>query len=263
MLSPLNTTGAVAPPRADARRRTGNIWIPLGLGVSAVSAAASSFDGLRSLAFAVGWSTWMAPALPATVDALAITSTGLWVTGTAAAPKVRRFARMSALLAIAMSVGGNAAWHLHAAGLLPLNFAIVLGVGTVPPIVLGLCSHLAALRRLAVLTEGAVESPAAAVPAVTEASPHQSPEDGPRDRPGPRAVSASSRRRSRPPAARGLSEDELLELARQADLRHRQEHGGKPITRDELRRVLRVGGTKATVLLRQLRADLDGSTSSG
>lgn len=211
-------------------------WISLGLGVSAVSATASSFDGLRSLAAAVGWSSWLAPALPATIDALSITATVVWITG-AASLRVRRFARTCALLAILMSIGGNACWHLHAAGLLELNFAVVLGVGTVPPIVLGLCSHLAALRRLST-----------SATAKTDGDSRPSLGDGmsvPKNRRDQAAVPA--------PRPRVLREDELLDAARVADEEFRARFG-QSITRDLLRTTLGIGGQKATELLRRLRA---------
>lgn len=217
--------------------RPQNWWISLGLGVSAVSAAASSFDGLRSLAAAVGWSAWMAPALPATIDALSITATVVWITSTASL-RVRRFARTCALLAILMSIGGNACWHLHAAGLLELNFAVVLGVGTVPPIVLGLCSHLAALRRLSVSTLVGTG------------------DDGSSSLGDGHAVPKDHREQSVVPESRPrvLSEDELLDAARLADEEFQQRYR-QHITRDLLRTTLGVGGQKATELLRRLRTD--------
>jgi len=223
-------------------------WISLGLGVSAVSAAASSFDGLRSLAATVGWSIWMAPALPATIDALSITATVVWITG-AASLRVRRFARTCALLAILMSIGGNACWHLHAAGLLELNSAVVLGVGTVPPIVLGLCSHLAALRRVSAFAEVPSGTKAVPGPATESARDEGSvltdgtavPED-PEQLPVPQ------------PRPRVLTEDELLAAARRADDEFRKRYG-QGITRDLLRSTLGIGGQQATMLLRRLRAD--------
>lgn len=226
----------------DAIRPPRSWWIPLGLGVSAVSAAASSFDGLRSLAEASGWSVWMAPALPATIDALAITATGIWITGTSTS-RVRRFARTCALVAILMSIGGNACWHLHAAGLLALNFAVVLGVGTIPPIVLGLCSHLAALRRQVETVQAVPE----VGPAKTETVPKAAEAV-------PMKTETALATVEPAPVRPRLEPDELLAFARAAADRYKAEHG-KSITRDELRRVLRVGGTKASEVLRHLRAE--------
>lgn len=236
-------------------------WIPLGLGVSALSAAVSSFDGLRSLAAAAGWTSWMAPALPATVDALAVTATGIWITGTAA-PRVRRFARTCALTAILFSIGGNAVWHLVAANLLTLNWAVILAVGTVPPFVLGLVSHLAALRRLA-----ASDRPKATIemaPVVVSAFvPDRTALDPPAVVPEPsESPSPSQQTLGRPPKnspvsktpRRVVSRDDLLEEARKADVEH-QEAVGKPITRDALRRALHISGNRATDVLRRLRAE--------
>jgi hypothetical protein len=54
----------------------------LGLSVAAISAAVSSFDGLRSLALATGWSEWQAPLLPLTIDAFALASIRIWLAST-------------------------------------------------------------------------------------------------------------------------------------------------------------------------------------
>jgi hypothetical protein len=53
---------------------------------------------------------------------------------------------------------------------------------------------------------------------------------------------------------RYATEDELLGAARSADTRHRERYG-KPITRDKLRRELRIAGQRATEVLRRLREE--------
>jgi hypothetical protein len=49
--------------------------------------------------------------------------------------------------------------------------------------------------------------------------------------------------------------DELLKRARAADNAHRRGHGGKPISRDNLRSALRIARDKATALHSELRAE--------
>jgi hypothetical protein len=129
----------LTPPRA----RDG--WVVVGMLVAASSAAVASFTGLRGLALVAGWPTRLAWLLPLTIDAYAMTSARVWLTGTTQA---RRFARANAIGAIAASILGNAAYHLLSAGLLAVSWPIVVLVGAVPAAVLGLTAHLHALRTL-------------------------------------------------------------------------------------------------------------------
>ncbi|MEU9685345.1 DUF2637 domain-containing protein [Amycolatopsis japonica] len=188
--------------------------------VTALSAAVSSFSGLQSLAAATGWPAVLAPLLPLTVDAYAMTSTRVWLSNRTRSAEARRFARWNAVVAIALSLVGNGVWHLVAARTIDLGWPIVVCVGAVPPAVLGLLSHLAVLRG----------------------------QDGEDD--------MSSRRPDEDEHQNdrtAVDEDNLLlAAARAADAAHRTEHG-KAITRDELRRVLHVSTERASVILRKLR----------
>lgn len=196
-------------------------WLVLSMGVSASSAMVSSFSGLRALAEAAGWSPVMASSLPMTVDAYALAATRIWLADSSATPRARQFARWNAMGAIGLSLAGNATYHAIAAGLMKITWVVVVIVGAVPPAVLGLVSHLAALRHQAGLV-GLAPVPSTAV----------LPPDGPRYG----------------------SEDELLAAARAADAAHRAAHG-KPITRDALRKALHVSGARATEALRRLKIE--------
>src|SRR5882672_3648770 len=121
-------------------------WVSLGMATSAVSAAVSSFAGLRELAIIAGWSAWLAPLLPATVDAYAATAMRVWLAESTISGRARRFARTNAVGAILLSLTGNATSHLVGARLLPVSWVVVVAVGAVPALVLGLVSHLAVLR---------------------------------------------------------------------------------------------------------------------
>ncbi|MEV5413531.1 DUF2637 domain-containing protein [Thermopolyspora sp. NPDC052614] len=186
--------------------------------VTAISAAVSSFSGLQSLAAATGWPEALSPLFPLTVDAYAMTATRVWLSGSTGSERARRFARWNAIMAIGLSLVGNAVWHLIAAQVLTVSWVIVVLVGAVPPAVLGLLSHLAVLRSQ------------------TEA-PHVPPVEGDQDEPEDTTEATP---------------DELLIQARHADAAHRAEHG-KPITRDELRKALRVSTERASHILRELR----------
>lgn len=198
-------------------------WVVFGMAVTACAAAVSSFSGLRSLAAATGWPEALAPLLPFTIDAYAMTATRVWVSKVTGSATARRFARWNAIGAIGLSLIGNAAWHLMAAHVLAVTWPIVVLVGAVPPAVLGLLSHLAVLR-------GQDEE--------DEPAPVSTEPDQPQDEDGQDDAADSS--------------DQLLEAARTAEAAYRAERG-KPITRDELRRTLRVSTERATVLLQRIK----------
>src|SRR5688572_21054028 len=88
-------TNKAKPPR--------DVWVGLGLGVAAVSAAFSSFDGLRSLAEAAHWSIYMAPLFALCIDAYALAAIRVWL-ARSTAPKAAAFARKNAIGAVALSL---------------------------------------------------------------------------------------------------------------------------------------------------------------
>lgn len=194
----------------------------VGMVVSAASAAVSSFEGLRSLALVAGWSARMAFLLPLTIDAYAMSATRVWLADSTGSARARRFARSNAIGAILASLVGNATYHAVATGLLRTNWVVVVIVGAVPPVVLGLVSHLAVLRQQS-------------DPVAPESVPGTTPEPERGTRYG--------------------TEDELLAAARRADTAWRRAHQGRPISRDALRQELRISAGRATAALRRLRAD--------
>ncbi|MBV9383364.1 MAG: DUF2637 domain-containing protein [Streptosporangiaceae bacterium] len=191
----------------------------LGMSVTACAAAVSSFAGLRSLAAASGWPQALSPLLPFTVDAYAMTATRVWLSGATRSVTARQFARWNAVMAIGLSLIGNAVWHLVAAHVLTVTWVTVVTVGAIPPLVLGLLSHLAVLRG---------QDDEDSVPAT---------KDNPEDRSG---VVDDQR--------------ELLTQARELDAVHRAEQG-KPITRDMLRKHLHVSTERASAIMRTLRKE--------
>jgi hypothetical protein len=224
----------------SSRSATRDLWVALGMTLSATSAALSSFDGLRSLALAAGWTVWMGPLLPLTVDAFAATATRVWLADSTGSTRARRFARRCAVGAILLSLAGNAIWHLVDAGLLEMTWLIVLAVGAVPPLVLGLVTHLAVLRRQIDQAEpaGVSEPPITPGDAPTEPAPVE-----------PVVVPPPQ------PTISYATDDELLAAAAEADTLYRKANNGKPITRDELRQQLHIGAEKASSVLRRLRTE--------
>jgi hypothetical protein len=194
-------------------------WVFLGLAVTATSAAVSSFAGLRGLAIVAGWPVWLAPLFPVTIDSYAMTSVRVWLAASTQSGHARRFARTNAIGAIVLSLTGNATYHAIAVRLLEPSWVVVVAVGSVPALVLGLVSHAAVLR--------------------TQIDP-----SGPQFVLGTASGTEDDPQSSQP--------TDLLAAARAADAAYRAQYG-RAITRDVLRQTLRIGGNRASELLRQLR----------
>ncbi|GIF74735.1 DUF2637 domain-containing protein [Asanoa siamensis] len=209
----------------DTAQRDG--WVMAGMAIAAASAAIASFAGLRGLAEVAGWPDRLAWLLPITIDAYAMTSARVWLAGPSNVGRAQRFARANAIGAISTSIVGNAGYHLVAAGLLTISWPIVVLVGAVPAAVLGLTAHLHALRAVRAAQGG-------------------------RDRPESRT---ESRPRRRPDRRKPRTDDVLIKAAREADVRYRATHDGRPITRDALRSTLHIAGPKATEIRRRLAAE--------
>lgn len=221
----MSESTTVSPPR--------DLWVMAGMLIAAASAAVASFTGLRGLALITGWPGRLAWLLPVTLDAYAMTSARVWLAATTRAKRARRFARANAIGAITVSVAGNATYHAVTVGLMTISASIIVFVGAVPAAVLGFTAHLHALRSLDETED------------VREDEAEDASEDRPRKRPRPRP-----KRKPKP-----RTEDELRTAARAADSAYRAAHGDRPITRDELRGVLKVSGSKATELRRWLAAE--------
>jgi hypothetical protein len=259
------TTPAATTPEPDR-----DWWVLVGMTMAAASAAVASFSGLRGLAEAAGWPNRLAWLLPLTIDAYAMTSARVWLAATTRTTGARRFARANALGAITASTAGNAAYHAIGAGLLTAGWPIVVAVGAVPATVLGLTAHLHALRGRTApevpaqsRTEPGTESrtgdrPQSRTGHRTDSRTGDGPASGGRDRPESRSESRTrARTRSGTGTARrrrSRTDAELLAAGRDADARHRADHG-RPITRDALRAALRISGPRATELRRRLLAD--------
>jgi uncharacterized protein DUF2637 len=253
----------MSSPSRPAERPARDWWVILGMTITAISAAVSSFSGLQSLAVATGWPEPLSFLLPCTIDAYALTATRVWLSAATRSARARRFARWNAVMAIGLSLVGNAVWHLIAAKVLTVTWPIVVLVGAVPPAVLGLLSHLAVLRGQVdpapVTVPRPVEPGSVPLPAVhrsvvmQSAEPPRPDQDEPEDDPQDEDDAADQPRTELSlPQVEPSQEDELLTAARRADVAHRAEHR-KPITRDELRKVLRVSTERATTLLRELK----------
>jgi hypothetical protein len=114
--------------------------------VAGIAAAVASWSALYGLALRCGWSHLTAPLFPLTVDAYAVAALRIWLGGRTADMAARKRARRSAVLAIVASMGGNAALHATTAGVFSITWPVVVAVSAIPPVTLGLVSHLFTLR---------------------------------------------------------------------------------------------------------------------
>ena len=120
-------------------------WITwCGLAVVAVAAGTLSFDALRHLAVMVGTPATLAWLVPLAVDAAAVVATRAWL-DTAAPERARRFARVLALVTVALSIAGNTVSHWLVAYKVAPAWWTLVAVASVPPLVWARVAHLAAL----------------------------------------------------------------------------------------------------------------------
>ncbi|WP_170212196.1 DUF2637 domain-containing protein [Saccharothrix australiensis] len=114
------------------------------------SAVVLSFAGLAELARACRIAGWLVYLWPVSLDATGVVATLIWL-DRRAPTDARRAARLLALAAIALSIGGNSLWHwLVARGYQP-EVWVQMAVGAVPPMVLAATLHvlqLAARRQV-------------------------------------------------------------------------------------------------------------------
>jgi len=129
-----------SPPEHGRKKRD---WLSI-VGMAAVAGAAAftSYSGLAGLAEMAGWNHMLAKFLPITVDAYAMTATRVWLSPANLTAKARGFARRSAVGSIIASVAGNALFHAATAHVLAITWPMVVGLSAVPPVTLGLITHL-------------------------------------------------------------------------------------------------------------------------
>jgi hypothetical protein len=116
--------------------------------IAGIAAAVASYSALFELAVHTGWSPRAAWLFPLTVDAYAVAALRVWLGKHTASQAARQRARRNAVLAIAASMAGNAALHAALAGDYRITWPVVVAVSAVPPVTLGLVSHLLALRSM-------------------------------------------------------------------------------------------------------------------
>ena len=145
----------------QGRGRKKRDWLSIaGMAAVAGAAAFTSYSGWAGLAEMAGWNHLLAKFLPITVDAYAMTATRVWLSPAKLTAKARMWARRNAIGAITTSVLGNAFYHAAAAHVLTVTWPVVVALSAVPPIALGLTTHL---WHLADDTEPESQSPGPAI----------------------------------------------------------------------------------------------------
>ena len=251
---------------------SGRDWVvDLGLAVGGIAAIVASFETLKQLAHLVGWGhlDWL---LPLTLDSFVITATRVWLSRRTKSKKVKDFARTNAMAAIALSLGGNATFHAIGANAWHPGdqfWLLVVAVSSVPPLAIGLISHLAVLRSqdsvfAAVEQERADRSTRPADPIKSTHQPATESTAESTDGASPAGatrvestalVPDSTRPNAEPspvestgtPEGSTQEVDPLLDQARALDREHRA-NKGKPIGAEPLRKQLGVGASRARAL---------------
>jgi hypothetical protein len=211
-----------------------------GLVIVAVAAAASSFGSLRGLAIRAGGWGDLAPLLPLSLDTFAALSTRLWLANAPLTREARHWGRASALVAIGLSIAGNAVDHALSAGQIGVTWPLTVAVGAVPPALLGLVIHLAHVSaRISDTAAHAQTAPAAAT--VTDPAPH--------DVPAPAVAEPVAH-----PAPRTdvPTDDDLLDDARAIVARYRA--SGRRVGAATLVRELRIGQPRSQRLWSAIQA---------
>jgi hypothetical protein len=112
------------------------IVVRTALAVVALAAAALSFQSLMHLGELAGYGG-LSPLYPIVVDAGAAASCAAWLHTRGRQPLIMTWS----LLAISVILNGTVHW-LESTGFSP-SWLLVVGVAAIPPLVLGLCVHLA------------------------------------------------------------------------------------------------------------------------
>ena len=139
-------------------------------------AAVLSFNSSRDLADMCGFNGWLSWVWPVCLDAVAYTSTRIWLSRTTD-NDTRRYSRRLALTAISLSLGANGLdLFLNVEKLAPV-WGVVLLVGAIPPATLAAVIHMLVMRRgLTTIRKARATKTATATPAPKpKATPAQIP----------------------------------------------------------------------------------------
>lgn len=152
----------------------GDPLVTLGLGVVGATAIAASSSTLVGLADYVGWHGKIAWALPACIDMLALAAGRVWLNEDATG-EARAYARRVSMVAIAISILGNAIGHIVGMdNVSPVKVVLAIIVGSIPPAALAAVGHLytmATMRQAAPVVEEETLQDLVAEPAPVEPEP--------------------------------------------------------------------------------------------
>lgn len=140
----MNAEGRTTP--TDTRRWFAELDIHAMSSLIVGGAAVLSFNSSRDLADMCGFHNWLSWVWPLCLDAVAYTSTRIWLSRNTDTD-TRRYARGLALTGITLSLGANGLdLFLSVEKLAPI-WGVVLLVGAIPPAMLAAVIHMLVMRR--------------------------------------------------------------------------------------------------------------------
>lgn len=213
--------------------------------VVAVAAGWASFATLAALAEATQWPGGYF-LLPTSIDVLGALACYVWLTKSFP-QDARRFARWTTLAVIGASVVGNGIGHLVTSGKLTPSVLLIVLVGAVPPASLAALIHLIVLATSTPVPAKHVRQAAPPVKAEQKETTTTKPAPKKAAPPKPSPVKSG-------PESGRMVDDLLVQKAKHADAEW-QSKNGKPIPRDEARKVLGVSNEKTSEALRLARQE--------
>lgn len=137
-------------------------------------AAVLSFNSSRDLADMCGFHGWLSWVWPVCLDAVAYTSTRIWLSR-ATDNDTRRYARHLALFAICLSLAANGLDLFLGVEKLAPVWGVVLLVGAIPPATLAAVIHMLVMRRGLSATRKTRATKPAAAPTKAKTAPVPAP----------------------------------------------------------------------------------------
>jgi hypothetical protein len=235
--------------------------VPVLIGVILACAVFASASSLIYLATVTAWRDRTSWVLPVCLDALGILAGVVWLWHIFPAP-ARAYGRKVVIGVVACSVAGNALAHAIEWGWLRPNLALVMAVGSVPPIVVAVALHLGTLvlapvpgrraRKRSVPAESTRTDTGSRTAASTEPTGSGS---GSGVGSGSRTSTGAARRngtagRTRPPKV--TVNDITVRQVQDLDAQHLAENG-KGLKRDDVQKLMRCSAAVAGDLLREAR----------
>jgi hypothetical protein len=229
--------------------------VPVLIGVILACAVFASASSLIYLATVTAWRDRTSWVLPVCLDALGILAGVVWLWHIFPAP-ARAYGRKVVIGVVVCSVAGNALAHAIEWGWLRPNLALVMAVGSVPPVVVAVALHLGTLVLAPVPGRRARKRPVpaevtgtAAGTGTADTGTQNSTDAGT----GTKATGTADRSRTGGTRRPKVTVNDItVRQVRDLDEKYRAEHG-KGLNRNQVREAMRCSAAVAGDLLREAR----------